>query len=154
MYEQKYFAAGCWIRDYALKALTPLPRSLAVFGSFVRGDMGPVSDIDVLCVGNAIPRRPFQRTEWFFSLSNAWRHYGEPSALRKHPISPVYLTCDGWSNSIGLRLSLCHEAWILWDDGLLSVTLEESRRLIERGDWSRKDTADGGWLWIPKEKIA
>jgi hypothetical protein len=142
-----------WLRDEALGLLRPAPRGIAVFGSFAGGALRPESDLDLLLVGDAIPRRPAARSSWFLRLSNRWR--GErPWPEAPVTLSPLTLTERGWQESIGLRLSLSERCWILLDDGTLSAGLEEAREAIHRGDWTRHPLPDGGWAWIPRGAVA
>lgn len=147
MIELSFLQAAGFIREQALSLLNPPPRSLALFGSFVRQELRPTSDVDVLCIGDQIPRSPSERSSWFFGLSGVWR---EKFSEFGHPLSPLILSEEGWKDSVGLHLSLCQEAWIVWDDGWISHFLQQAQKAIQRGDWSRKETKDGGWLWIPR----
>ncbi|MGK5088312.1 nucleotidyltransferase domain-containing protein [Bdellovibrionota bacterium FG-2] len=141
--------SGAWLRDHALSLLNPRPRCLAVFGSFSAGTLHAESDFDVLVIGDQIPKRPFARTQWFFPLAELWRS-NRPDPTAPFSIAPLFISEAGWRGSIGLRLSLAQNCWILWDDGFLSESLEESRKWINNGDYHKKTTPDGGWMWIPR----
>lgn len=146
-------AAVCaWLRDEALRLLRPVPRAIAVFGSFAGGTLRSESDIDLLLVGDSIPRSPAGRTRWFLPLSDHWRAE-RPWQEAPVGLSPLFLTEKGWRESIGLRLSLSERCWILFDDGTLSMGIAEARAAIHRGDWSRRLLPDGGWAWIPRGAV-
>ncbi|PWU21112.1 MAG: hypothetical protein C5B49_03095 [Bdellovibrio sp.] len=149
--EADRFSLAAQIRDLCLLHLNPRPRSIAIFGSFAGGVLHETSDIDLLLIGDSIPRKPFQRAQWFlpvrlaFQKEAATQFSAFPSIL-----SPVFLSEEGWREAVGLRLSLSQQAWILWDDGTLSSTLSESAGWIASGLWRREDVVSGGWFWIPK----
>lgn len=144
------YSVARWILEHALRSLVPLPDSIALFGSFSRDDLHKESDVDLLLVGDGIPVKPYDRSKWVHPLLNAWREEG-PSQEKKRPLSPLILSRKGWVESVGLRLSLSEHLWILYDDGLLSSTLSETRDWIRQGLWDRRPSRDGGWLWVPKQ---
>ena len=130
-------------------ASTLKPRCIAVFGSFARGDYKAESDLDLLLIGDQLPRRPFARGAAFGPISTDWRTHPDFSSFPK-ALSPFYISEKGWLESSGLRLSLSTEAWILHDDGLLGQSLAEARSWVAQGLWFKKPLSDGGWLWVPK----
>ncbi len=144
----KTFETARWLRDTTLQLLDPQPASLALFGSFAKGNWTAESDLDLLVVSDT-PRLPYDRTLWISPLLKAWRTR-VANQDPKIPLSPLFLSKAGLENSIGLRLSLSDHAWILWDDGYLSAQLHEASDQIRKGLWWRKDLPDGGWLWVPK----
>lgn len=150
--DELHYAAG-WVRQKAQELLNPQPRCLALFGSFPKGTFTADSDIDILLVGDDIPRKPYERTLWVSPLVRAIRHQINLPWMPK-AVAPLLLTEKGWLDSIGLRLSLSSHAWILLDDGFLSASLLDSADAIRRGDWVRRGLSDGGWLWIPKGEVA
>lgn len=145
------YAASAWLRTEILK-LSPKPRSVAIFGSFARG-CGSANDLDILLVGDGIPRRPFERAKWSTALIRDWHDYANAHNFPKG-LSPLILSEQGWLDSVGLRLSLSEDALILWDDGFLGVSLSESREWIGKGVWHKRQLNDGGWIWIPGGKSA
>lgn len=138
-----------WLRQKCLELLTPAPRCIALFGSFARGDLRPDSDLDILLVGDQIPLTPWERSQWFFPVSKAWRDQ-RPEREAPEAISPLILSEEGLAGSIGIKLSLSDHAWILWDDGTLSQQLHAASQSISSGLWERVPMADGGWAWVPK----
>lgn len=147
----KYFMVGNWIHNN-IGLLDPSPRAVALFGSAVRGTDRPESDIDLLLIGNQIPVKPFERTQWVYPLLEAWRKESPALLGAQRTLSPLLLSEKGWLDSVGLRLSLADEAWVLVDDGFLSSSLAEARAWIRDGLWSRKALSDGGWFWIPQKR--
>ncbi len=142
-----------WIRSEAHNLLAPPPLALAIFGSFARGDQGPDSDLDILLVCDEIGRSPSLRSKWFFPLSKKLREQTQFPELPK-AISPLILSSQGWQDALHLQLSLCTEACVLLDSGLLSSTFASAQELIRKGEWKRVPTPDHGFFWIPKDKIA
>lgn len=140
--------AAAWIRDKLITLPGTKPRSVALFGSAVRGQLRCDSDIDLLLIGEGIPRKAFLRAQWISPLLQAWRNtrlqWNMPYSL-----SPLMLSEAGWTASIGLQLSLCGQAWVLWDDGFLSASLNTAAQLIQEGYWVKRNFPSGGWAWIP-----
>ena len=130
-----------WIRTQALELLKPAPLAMALFGSFARGDHRPESDLDVLIICDEIGRSPSVRSRWFYPLSKTLREQKEFSDLPTS-ISPLILSSQGWQDAVHLQLSLCTEACVLLDCGLLSSAFAHAR----------VPTRDHGFFWIPKGK--
>ena len=147
------YGASLLIRDKILECLHPRPRAIALFGSFARGQLHAASDIDVLLIGDEIPKKPYDRAVWFHPVSTSWDACSAGFGL-KHSLSPLFVSSEGWLNSMGLRLSLCEQLLILLDDGFLSDSMHESRKEIYEKKWIRRETEDGGWLWFPMEEVA
>lgn len=154
MYSDRQDVAA-WIRDACIHNLRPLPRSVAIFGSFAGGGLEPESDIDLLLIGNEIPKKPFEKARWFNPLRKLFVEEhdkmfpGLPSVL-----TPVFMSEQGWIDAEGLRLSVSQRSWILWDDGFLSQSLLEASDWIRMGRWRKEETASGGWFWVPGEHAA
>lgn len=149
----RYDAAN-WIREAVLN-LNPRPRALAIFGSFCRGEEVPANDVDLLIIGDSLPRRPGDRSKWIQPVVSGWRHEvtgrGWPFPMT---LSPLFLSEEGWRNSFGLRLSLSEKAWILLDDGTLVDSLDEARKWREEGKWRKELIPSGGFFWIPSKGVA
>ncbi len=144
-----------WLRDEILASLSPRPRSIAIFGSFAAGTLHEASDIDLLLAGDRIPRKPYERSRWFFPIHEKWQNLRIsrfPFAPRT--LSPLILSEKGWLESIGLRLSLSGCTWTLYDDGWLSTSLNESEEWIRKGLWHKETLKHGGWVWIPSGDAA
>jgi predicted nucleotidyltransferase len=149
------FELARWLGDSSLDQLKPVPRSIAIFGSFAGGILTPVSDIDLLLIGDQIPKKPFDRAKWFNPLRKAFVDHRDQSFPDLPEIlSSVTMTEKSWIDAIGLQLSVCQNAWILRDDGFLSHSLAEASRSIARGDWTREDVSTGGWFWVPRGQTA
>ncbi|MGK5089776.1 hypothetical protein WDW86_19670, partial [Bdellovibrionota bacterium FG-2] len=76
---------------------------------------------------------------------------------RPHPqaplsCSPLMISETGWLGSVGLRLSLSENCWILKDDGFLSESLREARSWIQESLWRKNMLSKGGWMWVPKDE--
>lgn len=139
-----------WIREQTLRLLVPLPDAVALFGSFTRENLLKESDVDLLLIGDRIPTKPYERSQWVHPLLDAWRKWRLTEG-EERTLSPLILSRRGWVDSVGLRLSLADHLWILYDDGLISSTINETREWLRQGRWERKTSRDGGWLWIPRE---
>lgn len=152
--DQRRFQLASWLRDNALKLLLPRPRSLAIFGSFAGGVINPQSDIDLLLIGDDIPKRPLARAHWFNPLRREFSNIGHQFPGLPEVLSPVYFSENGWNDTIGLKLSISQQSWILFDDGYLSQSLRETSELISQKKWIREDVPTGGWFWIPRDPAA
>lgn len=138
-----------WIRRATL-ALSSRPRSLAIFGSFATENWRQAHDVDLLIVGDSIPRRPSERSAYIQPVVSEWRRKVAQERLPVPPtLSPLFLSEQGWVGSFGLRLSLSEKSWILWDDGFLSDSLEEARKWRSDGKWRKQPIPSGGFFWIP-----
>ncbi|OFZ82128.1 MAG: hypothetical protein A2583_07365 [Bdellovibrionales bacterium RIFOXYD1_FULL_53_11] len=149
------FDAASAIRDMALNLLNPKPDVVAIFGSFASNSLHSDSDIDLLFVGDSIPRKPYDRSKWIIPLIDEWRRI-QPERFPTLPrvVSPMILSKEGIINSTGLRLSMCNQSLILFDSGLLSSLLNEASEWIRAGEWKRRNLPHGGWAWIPKRDVA
>lgn len=152
---QERYKVAAWLRDACLQELKPNPRSIAIFGSFAGRALRKESDIDLLIVGDSIPKKPFARAKWFNPVRKKFieehkRFYSECPTI----LSPVFISERGWTDAVSLRLSVSQEGWTLWDDGFLSESLVEAARWIRVGTWERVDAQSGGWFWIKKEPAA
>ncbi len=142
-----------WIQEQANQLLLPRPRCIAIFGSFASGALRETSDIDILLIGDSIPRSPYERSQWFLPFNQAWRRQ-RPHPQAPQSCSPLMTSEAGWLGSLGLRLSLSENCWILMDDGFLSDSLREAREWIHQGLWHKRLLSKGGWMWIPRDEVA
>jgi len=140
------------VRELALSTLVPAPRSLAIFGSFAGGTLHDASDIDVLILGNTLPKLPYERAKWFNPLRKAYQQWHLAAGRDPFPVlAPLILTEESWLDAIALRLSVSQQCWTLWDDGFLSQSLNEATDWIRQGKWTRQDVPSGGWFWIEQK---
>jgi predicted nucleotidyltransferase len=143
-----------WLRKQLL-VLSPVPRSIALFGSFTTPQWKDAGDVDLLIVGNNLPRRPSERSAYIQPVVSKWRRFvAENQKVYPQTLSPLFLSEQGWLGSIGMRLSLSECSWILWDDGFLNESIEECRRLRDQGKWRKQTIASGGFFWIPAKDVA
>ena len=108
------------LRDACLENLTPRPRSIAVFGSFAGGILGPSSDIDLLLIGPDLLVKPAERARWF-APTHSLIHSTILKPSSAPPISPlcpngIALATLGKPTTIGIRMFVA-----LWDDGFLAA---------------------------------
>lgn len=135
--------------------MQPFPESVALFGSFVSATLHPDSDIDILLIGDSIPRKPFEKAVWLMPLVEKWREVQSKEFLSfPRVLSPLTLSRQGLLDSVGLRLSLATQCWILTDSGFLSSALNEATRWLSEGKWKRQPLEHGGWVWMPFKESA
>jgi len=128
--------------------------SICFFGSVVRGDATPESDIDVLIVAEKLPVDIGWRVRQTSSIHEALRRskaYRKLRAqLRNAFVSDILLTRDEAKMHPPILLDLTEDAELVYDkDRFLESVLEDiRRRLVELG--AKKVKADKGYYWVLK----
>lgn len=98
--------------------------SVALFGSYARGDYHPGSDLDLLVIAEQLPAHPVERIQWLHKLV---------VLVAKKRVGFVAWTPEEFSNSFpSFYLDLGLDARILFDPtGFLSSRLNRVREIIE-----------------------
>lgn len=128
--------------------------SVCFFGSVVRGEATPESDIDVLVVAEKLPRDVGFRTRETNFIHKRLRRSEAYRKLRSQGmsafLSDILLTPDEVRAHPPILLDMTDEAALVYDkdDFLQSVLESIRRRLKELG--AKKVTAKKGYYWILK----
>ena len=98
--------------------------SVALFGSYARGDSHPGSDIDLLVIAEQLPEHPVERMQWLHKLI---------VPVTKKRVGFVGWTPEDFSSAFpSLYLDLGLDARILFDpNGFFSERLERIKEIIE-----------------------
>jgi len=98
--------------------------SVALFGSYARGDYHQGSDLDLLVIAEGLPAHPVERIQWLYTLV---------VLVAKKRVGFVAWTPEEFSNAFpSLYLDFGLDARILFDSrGFLSERLKRVREIIE-----------------------
>lgn len=128
--------------------------SICFFGSVVRGEATPESDLDVLVVAEKLPKDLGLRVRETIPIHEALRRSEEYRKLRLQGksafVSDIMLTPDEVKTHPPIMLDMTEDAFIVYDkDGFLKGVLDDMRRrLNELG--AKKVKARKGYFWILK----
>jgi hypothetical protein len=128
--------------------------SICFFGSVVRGEATPESDIDVLVVAKGVPKdvglRLQETSGIYMELKHSEAYRKLRSLGRNAFVSAIVLTSDEAKTHPPIMLDMTEDAFMAYDkDGFLERVLDDMRqRLKELG--ARKVKAQKGYYWILK----
>lgn len=128
--------------------------SICFFGSVVRGEATPESDIDVLVVAKGVPKDVglrLQETSGIYSELKRSEAYRKLRSLGRNAlVSAIVLTPHEAETHPPIMLDMTEDAFMAYDkDGFLERVLDDMRqRLKELG--ARKVKAQKGYYWILK----
>jgi len=128
--------------------------SICFFGSVVRGEATPESDIDVLVVAKGVPKdvglRLQETSGIYLELKRSEAYRKLRSLGRNAFVSAIVLTSDEAKTHPPIMLDMTEDAFMAYDkDGFLERVLGDMRqRLKELG--ARKVKAQKGHYWILK----
>lgn len=129
-------------------------RSICFFGSVVRGEATPESDLDVLVVAERLPKDLGLRMRETISIHEELKNseaYRRLRSLRRSAfVSDIILTPDEVKTHPPIMLDMTQDAFIVYDkDRFMQSVLDDMRRrLNELG--ARKVKAKKGYYWILK----
>jgi hypothetical protein len=129
-------------------------RSICFFGSVVRGEATPESDLDVLIVAEKLPKDIGLRVREILPVHEELVHseaYRRLRSLRRSAfVSEIMLTPEEVRTHPPIMLDMTQDASIVYDkDGFLKSVLDDMRRrLNELG--ARKVQAKKGYYWVLK----
>lgn len=122
--------------------------TLALFGSFARGDWHARSDLDVLVIGRALPRRMAERQELFQRAAAQARSRCRVDDLGTVEWSPVLKTEEEARHHSPLYLDMTEEVRLLYDrGGFFAGVLEGLRSRLRQAGSRRYSLPDGSWYW-------
>lgn len=130
-------------------------RSLVVYGSVARGTAGPLSDLDILIVGDDLPNGRGARIREFEPVERAVEP--ERKALFaqgfRMDLSPVFKTPSEVEHGSLLFLDMTLDARILFDrDDYFAKYLDILRARL-RALGSRRIPFKGGYYWLLKPDL-
>ena len=124
--------------------------SVALFGSFARGDWHGESDIDLLVVCRNLPREPFERQRAFMrAAARADRLTAELMAGRDPcQWAPILKTEVEAAHHSPLFLDMTEDARLLHDrGGFFATVLRGMRERMRELGSHRVAMPDGSWYW-------
>ena len=128
--------------------------SVCFFGSVVRGEATPESDLDVLIVAEELTKDIGLRVRETLPIHEELRHseaYRRLRSLRRSAfVSDIMLTPDEVRTHPPIMLDMTQDAFVVYDkDGFLKSVLDDMRRrLSELG--ARRVQAKKGYYWVLK----
>jgi hypothetical protein len=128
--------------------------SICFFGSVVRGEATPESDIDVLVVAKGVPNdvglRLQETSDIYLELKRSEAYRKLRSLGRNALVSAIVLTPEEAKTHPPIMLDMTEDAFMAYDkDGFLERVLDDIRnRLKELG--ARKVKGEKGYYWILK----
>jgi predicted nucleotidyltransferase len=128
--------------------------SVCFFGSVVRGEATPESDLDVLIVAEELTKDIGLRVRETLPIDEELRHseaYRRLRSLRRSAfVSDIMLTPDEVRTHPPIMLDMTQDAFVVYDkDGFLKSVLDDMRRrLSELG--ARRVQAKKGYYWVLK----
>lgn len=118
-------------------------KSVVLFGSQAAGKARPESDIDLLVICDALPRRRLERQNFLFQLAK------RITPAFAHKLSPVPMTSKEALEMKPLYLGILTSHEILWDqDDFFRTRLNEIKGGLESAGAEEVKDEGGGSYWV------